>query len=103
MIIADGASRLRHILYAASPGPLDIVPEREERVRSQRNTRILRQPGALLLRGKYRRLFGKDGLPRPVCEHIHIVLPDIEVDRIVPVRPLYTLFKWKGQHPGRLS
>ena len=87
-VVADAASRLRHILHAALAGALDVVREGEESVGPERHALHLIQPCALFFRRENCRLFGKYLLPCPVRQDIFIPLPDIDVDGIVAVRAL---------------
>ena len=95
MIITNGAARLRHIFHAALMRPLDIVPEREKCVRTEGDIRIFIQPCTLFLRRKNSGLFRKRMFSRAVCEQIHILIPDVQVNRIVAVRTPDAAFKWK--------
>lgn len=68
--------------------PLDIVPKGEEGIGTQSHILHPIQPGPLFLPGKHRGLLLKDFLPRPICQHIHMLFADVHVDGIVPVCPL---------------
>ena len=79
-------------------GSLDIVREREERVGTQSDLFHLFQPGPLLLPGKHRGLHLEDFLPGAVRQHIHVLVPDVDVDGIVPVRPAQLVHELQSQH-----
>ena len=103
MIVADGTARLCHIRNAASVCALDVIAKREERIRSKRYLCVLIQPCPLLLCGKHRRLFCKNILPCAFCQHIHVILANIEVNGVVPVCALDARLKRKGKYLRRLT
>ena len=49
IVISDGTARLSDIAYTALVGAFDIVTEREECIRAERYTCILRDPFLLLM------------------------------------------------------
>ena len=86
VIVTDRSARLRDILYAALVGTFDIVAEWEEGVRAESHILHLVEPCAFFLFCEYRRFFGEYFLPLTVCENIHILVPDINVNGVVTIR-----------------
>ena len=84
-VIADRSAGLGYVLHAASERALDVVSEREECVGTECNVRVLVKPCALLLSGKYSGLRLEDVLPFALGENVHVILADVEVDRVVAV------------------
>ena len=95
IVIANRAAGLCHIFYPALEGALDVITEREERIRSKDHIRVLRKPFLLLLTGKDRGLFGLYLLPSSLCKMILVFVSDVEIDRIVLVHPLDILAEGK--------
>ena len=85
VVVTDRSTRLCDILYAALVGTFDIVTEREEGVRAEGHILHLVEPCAFFLFCEYRRFFGEYFLPLTVCENIHILVPDINVNGVVAV------------------
>ena len=77
---------------------LNIVPEREECVASQRHVCHLIQPCSLLLCCKDIRFHLEYLFPSAVRQYIHVFVPDIEIDRVVAVRTSDAVHKLKSQH-----
>ena len=102
-IIADGAARLNDILDAALEGAVDVVREREEGIRAEADIGILCNPCLTLFLCKDRRLLGEHALPLAVREDIHVILTDVEVDRVVAVGALDVIAERQIQHLRRLS
>ena len=86
VVVTDRATRLCDILHAALVGTFDIVAEREEGVRAESHILHLVEPCTFFLFCEYRRFFGEYFLPLTVCENIHILVPDINVNGVVAVR-----------------
>ena len=85
VVIANGSARLRDIFHAALMCTLDIVTEREERVRAQCHVGHLIQPCTLLLLSEYRRFYLKGLLPYAVSQHIHVLVTDVNVNGVIAV------------------
>ena len=86
IVVTDRSARLCDIFYAALLLRVDIVAEREEGVRSESHILHLVEPCALLFFREYRRLLREDFLPFAVSKNIHVLVSDVNVDRIVAVR-----------------
>ena len=82
---------------------LDIVTEREESVGSQCHIGHLIQPCTLLLLGEYRRFYLKGLLPYAVCQHIHVLVANVNVNGVVAVRTLDTVHELQVQHLRSLA
>ena len=68
-------------------GTLHIVAEGEEGIRTQRHLCVLCNPCFLFLTGKHLGLFLEELLPFAFCQHIIMVVRDIDVDGVVTVSP----------------
>ena len=97
-VITHGTARLCDVLHTALLCALDIVTEREERVRTKTYAGHLIQPCAFLFSGENFRFYLEDLFPRAVCQNIHVFLSDIYVDGIVSVRAADTIHKLKIQY-----
>ena len=95
IVITYRSARLCNILYAASECTLNVIAKREECIRTKCHIRIFVQPCTLICRSKYFRLCLEDVLPFAVCKHIHIILADIKINRIISVRTLDMIKKRK--------
>ena len=84
-IISDRSARLGDVLDTALLRALDIVGEREESVGAESDIMSLIEPCALLFRCEDFRLHLEDLLPCAVSQNVHILLTDVDVDRIVAV------------------
>ena len=93
IVVAHRSAGLSHILHAASVRPLDIITKGEERVGSQRHAAHPIKPRPLRLGRKHLRLHLENLLPCAVSQHIHVILSDIEINGIIPVRPSDTVHK----------
>ena len=82
---------------------LNIVTEREERVRAQCHTGHLIQPCTLLLLGEYRRFYLKGLLPYAVSQHIHVLVTDVNVNGVITVSTLDAVHKLQVQHLRSLA
>ena len=103
MVVTHTASCLRYVLHSTLVGTLHIVAEGEEGITSQTYTRILGYPSSLLLPGERLRSLGEELLPLSLCQDIHIVLSDEEVDGIIAVSPADTGHEGKVHHTGMLA
>lgn len=87
IVISYGTSRLCHIFYTALMSPLDIVTKWKKGVGTERNIAHPVKPCPFLFSRKSLRLYSESFLPYAVGKHIHIVLPDIQINGIVSVSP----------------
>ncbi len=86
IIIPNRSAGMCHILYSALKCSLDVISKREESIRAKSYISVLVKPCSLFSLSKYRRLLLEDVLPLAVCEYIHIVSSDVQIDSIVSVR-----------------
>ena len=84
-VVSDRSARLGDVLDAALLCALDVIGEREESVGSESDIMSLIEPCALLFRCEDFRLHLEDLLPCAVSQNIHILLTDVNVDRVVAV------------------
>ena len=82
---------------------LDIVTEREERVRAQCHVGHLIQPCTLLLLSEYRRFNLKGLLPYAIRQHIHVLVTDVNVNGVIAVSTLDAVHKLQVQHLRSLA
>ena len=95
MIITNGSARLSHIFYAALVCTLNIVAKWEECVRSQCNICVFIQSCTFFFCCKYRWFYFKDILPCAICKHIHVLISDVKIDRIVTICTFNAIYKLK--------
>ena len=84
-------------------GALNIVTEGEERVRAKGYALHLVQPCSLLFSGKYRRFYLEGLLPCALSQHIHVLVTDVNVNGIVTIRSLNSVYKLQVQYLRRLT
>ena len=98
VVVPDGAARLGNEFHAAAVRALDVIPKGEERIRAEGNAGHLVEPGALFLPGKRLRLHGEKLLPDTVSQHIHVIVGNINVNRVIAVRAADVFHKGKREH-----
>ena len=103
MVVADATASLCDKLYTAAMGTLDVVAKGEERVRAQCHVGHLIQPCTFLFLGKYRRFNLNGFLPHTVCQHIHVLVTDVNVNGVIAVSTLDAVHKLQVQHLGSLA
>lgn len=103
VIVADRAAGLRDVLHAALVRSLDVVAEREERVRAKGNALHSVKPCALLLAGENSGLYLEELLPLALSENVHVVVADVEIDGVVAVSAADTVNELKSHYLGGLS
>ena len=84
-------------------GPLDVVPKGEEGITAQGHAGHAGEPLPALLPGELLGLLGEELLPGAIPEHIHALVADVDVDRVVPVGPADARLKGQLQHLGALA
>ena len=97
-VVADGPARLGNIGNAALFGALDVIAEREKRVRPEGNAGNGIQIGALLGFGEGFGAGGKILLPNALGANVLFVLIDIAVDHVVAIGAAECGQKRKIQH-----
>ena len=103
VVVADRTAGLCNKSDTATVSALNVVSEREERVRAESYTSQSIQPGTLFFSGERFGLFGKKLLPNTVGKHIHIIVGDIDINGVIAVRTADIGFKWEVQHLGILA
>ena len=102
-VITDGAAGLRDIFHAALVRSFDIVGEREERVRAERDVVDGVEIRSLLLIGEGSGLLGKILLPVAVGGNVLLIAVDIAVDDVVAVGTADILAEREVEHLVTLS
>ena len=85
VVVADAAACLGNVLNAALVGALHVVAEGEEGIAAQADTCILCYPGLLLFATEGLWLLGEELLPLAFGKDIHVVIADIDINRVVAV------------------
>ena len=81
---------------------LNVVSEGEEGVRAQSDPIVFGQPCPLFFCRKDRRSARKYLLPGAIRKEVLILIADIEIDGIVPIRSLDAIEEGKPHDPGIL-
>jgi len=102
-IISDAPARFCDIFHAAFLSTVNVVAEREERVRSERYIAVLVQPCSLFFRSKSGRFFCEVIFPLAVADNIHPVFADVIIDGVVSVRTSDILFERQVHYLRRLT
>ena len=92
-IIPHGSPWLCNIFYTALMGSLNIVGEGEKGIAPQSHILHFIKPCALFLPREHGGLFFEGSLPDALRQYIHILIPYINVNSVVPVRSAQTLYK----------
>ena len=103
VVVADAAACLGNILYTALVGTLHVVAEGEEGIAAKTDASVLGYPGLLLLAAEGFGLLRKELLPFALCKDIHVVVADIDVNRIVAVCTANTWDEGQRHHLGILA
>ena len=82
-IISDASTRLCDIFDTALMRTFNVISKREECIRTERYIGQLIQPCPFLLFCKYRWLFGKGLFPISICQNIHILIANVNINSIV--------------------
>ena len=82
---------------------LDIVAEREKRVRTKRGVGHRVKPLALLFLGEHLGLHLENLLPLALSKHVHIILADIQINRVVAVCAADIVHKLQIHNHRRLT
>ena len=85
LLVADGAAGLNDGGHAGAAGPLDVVAEGEERIRTEGHAGDLAEVGFLFLRGQGGGLLGEGLGPDVVADDILRRVADVNVDGVVAV------------------
>src|SRR5699024_2558945 len=72
--------------------------EWEERIRTERYAAEGIQPCTFFLSGQWFRLLGEEVLPDAVCQNIHVIVRDIDIDGVVAVCSVDILLKWQVEY-----
>ena len=86
VVIPDGATRLGDVQRAGLAGPLHIVAEGEEGIGAHGQAALGGDPGLFLLRGQRLGLDGEGLLPGAVGQDVLVLVGEVHVDGVVPVR-----------------
>ena len=103
IVIADRAARLCDVRYTASVSAFDVVAEREERIGTERYARERLDPMFFLFARKRLRFFGEELLPYAFCENVHIIIGNVDVDRVVAVGATDRVFEREREHLRMLA
>ena len=85
-LVADRAAGLGDIVDAAAMSPFDVVAKGEEGVAAKGYAVKLSNPGLLFFPRKGLRFFRKEILPDAVGQYVFIIIGNVDVDGVVPVR-----------------
>ena len=96
-VIADGAAGLCDVGDAGLVVTLNVVREREERVRTDGDTGDGREVRSLVFAEERSRLFGEQGFPFSIADDVFIVLGQVDVDGVVSLRTADTVFEREVQ------
>ena len=98
IIVTDRTAWLRNKLYAAALCTLNVVAKREERIRAEGYAAESRQPCFLLFFCQRFGLCCEELLPNAVCQHVFIIIGNIDINGIVTVGSADVLSERKGKH-----
>lgn len=103
LVVAHRAAWLSNHCNSRLVRSLDVVSEREERVASEGDICVLGNPFFLLFVRKDFWLYLEQSLPFSVRENVVVLRPDVNVNRIVAVSALYSVYKLQSQNFRRLA
>ena len=95
VVVTDRTAWLGNVFNTALMGSFNVVSKGEEGVGAQGHILHLIQPCPLFFSCEYRRLLCKDLFPLAVCQYVHILVSDVNVDGIIPVGPFDLIDKRK--------
>ena len=98
MVIADGAARLRNIVYAGFAGTFHVVTEGEEGITAAGHAALRGNPGLFLFRRQHLGPRLEDLLPDAVREHILKFIGGVDVNRVIPIRATDSIDEIKAEH-----
>ena len=98
MVVADATTCLCNVLHTALVGTLHIVAKGEEGIAAEAYACILGYPGLLLLTAEWFWLLCEELLPFAICQDIHIVVADIDIDCVVSVGTTNAWDEGQGHH-----
>ena len=85
VVVANAASSLSYVLYAALVGALDIVAEGKEGIGAKADTRVLSNPSGFLLTRERCGSFGEELLPGAVAKYVVTLVAYIYIYCVVAV------------------
>lgn len=103
IVVTYGAAGLGDEFYAGLVGALNVVAEGEEGIASKGYASHAVQPLAALFTCEGLGLLSEEVLPLSVSEHVHIVVGNIYIDGIIPVRPADVRLKGELEYLGGLT
>ena len=86
IVVADRTAGLGNVVDAAAMSSFDVVAKGEESVAAEGYAVELSNPGFLFFPRKGLRFFRKEILPDTVSQDVFVIVGDVDVDGIVPVR-----------------
>ncbi len=102
-VVTNRSARLCDVLNSALVRALNVVAERGRRHRNQGYALHLVEPCTFLFSCEDFRFYFEDLLPCAVCENIHVLLADVNVDRIVTVCAADAVYELQIQHLRALT
>ena len=98
IVVTNRAAGLCYVLDTALVGTLYVVAEREEGVAAEAYACVLGYPCLLLLHGEHLRLLLEELLPCALCQHVVVLLADVNVDCVVAVGTAYAVNERQVHH-----
>ena len=102
-IVTNRSARLCDVLDAALVCALNVVAEREEGIGTYGYALHLIEPCTFFFSCEDFRFYFEDLLPCAVCEDIHVLVADVNVDRIVTVCAADAVYELQIQHLRALT
>ena len=103
LIVPDGTAGLGNVLNTGLPGPLHVVPEGEEGVGAHGDAGHLGDPIFLFLLCQHIGLHFEGVLPHAFGQHVVVLVGDIDVDGVIPVRAADVVYELQPQNLGVLT
>ncbi|CAN3999461.1 Site-specific integrase, partial [Dysosmobacter welbionis] len=103
MVIPDGTAGLNDVLDAGFSRPLHIIAEGEEGVGAACDAGEGCDPGFFLLRRQGIGAHSEGLLPDALRQHVLILVGEIYVDGVIPVRAANILHELQAQHLGMVA
>ena len=103
IVISNRSARLRNKAHAALMRSLDIVSEWEEGIASERDSAYTGEVRLLFFSRKWLWFLGEYSFPSAVGEQIFVLISEIDVDCIIPIRSCDIFLKRKVKNALRLA